>query len=88
MAFPFRVEHPVRRSPRLILAVVAVGVGIRNDVVAAVKALKVPNVRWPGGSFADGYHWRKRIRKDRAVSLHPNGGGVLEPKSVTVVAIR
>jgi hypothetical protein len=33
MAFPFRVEHPVRRSPRLILAVVAVGVGIRNDVL-------------------------------------------------------
>ena len=41
MAFPFRVEHPVRRSPRLILAVVAVWVGIRNDVVAALKALKV-----------------------------------------------
>ena len=41
MAFPFRVEHPVRRSPRLILAAVAVGVGIRNDAVAALKALKV-----------------------------------------------
>src|SRR5688572_28635937 len=27
--------------------------GIRNDVVAALKAIKVPNVRWPGGCFAD-----------------------------------
>jgi len=32
--------------------------GIRNDVVAALKAIKVPNVRWPGGCFADEYHWR------------------------------
>ncbi len=35
--------------------------GIRNDVVAALRALKVPNVRWPGGCFADQYHWRKGI---------------------------
>ncbi len=35
--------------------------GIRNDVVAALKAIKVPNVRWPGGCFADEYHWRKGI---------------------------
>src|SRR5574338_1573384 len=55
--------------------------GIRNDVVAALKALKVPNVRWPGGCFADEYHWRKGIGKDRAVSLNPNWGGVLEPNT-------
>src|SRR5215469_13413520 len=30
--------------------------GIRNDIVAALRALKVPNVRWPGGCFADEYH--------------------------------
>jgi alpha-L-arabinofuranosidase len=30
--------------------------GIRNDVVAALKAIRVPNVRWPGGCFADEYH--------------------------------
>ena len=30
--------------------------GIRNDVVAALKELRVPNVRWPGGCFADEYH--------------------------------
>ena len=54
--------------------------GIRNDVVAALKALKVPNVRWPGGCFADEYHWRKGIGS-RAVTLNPNWGGVVEPNT-------
>jgi alpha-L-arabinofuranosidase len=35
--------------------------GIRNDVVEALKAIKVPVVRWPGGCFADEYHWRDGI---------------------------
>ncbi len=35
--------------------------GIRSDVVAALKAIKVPDVRWPGGCYADDYHWRKGI---------------------------
>ena len=35
--------------------------GVRNDVVAALKAIKVPNVRWPGGCFADEYHWRNGV---------------------------
>jgi alpha-L-arabinofuranosidase len=35
--------------------------GIRNDVVAALRELKVPDVRWPGGCFADQYHWRNGI---------------------------
>ena len=52
--------------------------GIRNDVVAALKALEVPNVRWPGGCFADEYHWRKGIGPQRAVTLNPNWGGVTE----------
>ena len=55
--------------------------GIRNDVVTALKALKVPNVRWPGGCFADEYHWRKGIGSPRAVSLNPNWGGVIEPNT-------
>jgi alpha-N-arabinofuranosidase len=55
--------------------------GIRNDVVAALRALKVPNVRWPGGCFADEYHWRKGIGKNRAATLNPNWGGVIEPNS-------
>ena len=32
--------------------------GIRSDVVGALRAIKVPVVRWPGGCFADEYHWR------------------------------
>jgi alpha-L-arabinofuranosidase len=55
--------------------------GIRNDVVAALKAIKVPNVRWPGGCFADEYHWRNGIGKDRPATLNPNWGGVIEPNS-------
>jgi alpha-L-arabinofuranosidase len=57
--------------------------GIRNDVVVALEALKVPNVRWPGGCFADEYHWRKGIgpAATRAASLNPNWGGVIEPNS-------
>jgi alpha-N-arabinofuranosidase len=57
--------------------------GIRNDVVAALKALRVPNVRWPGGCFADEYHWRKGIgpADQRVVSLNPNWGGVTEPNT-------
>jgi alpha-N-arabinofuranosidase len=56
--------------------------GIRNDVVAALKAIHVPNVRWPGGCFADEYHWRNGIGSPRAVTLNPNWGGVIEPNSL------
>jgi alpha-N-arabinofuranosidase len=52
--------------------------GIRNDVVAALKTLRVPNVRWPGGCFADEYHWRKGIGPRRVITLNPNWGGVTE----------
>jgi alpha-N-arabinofuranosidase len=57
--------------------------GIRDDVVAALKAIHVPNVRWPGGCFADEYHWRKGIGPagKRAVTLNPNWGGVIEPNT-------
>ena len=57
--------------------------GIRNDVVGALKAIKVPNVRWPGGCFADEYHWRKGIGPldKRVVGLNPNWGGVTEPNA-------
>ena len=57
--------------------------GIRNDVVAALKELHVPNVRWPGGCFADEYHWRKGIgpRAQRPATLNPNWGGVIEPNT-------
>jgi alpha-N-arabinofuranosidase len=57
--------------------------GIRNDVVAALKAIKVPNVRWPGGCFADEYHWRNGVgpRDRRPATLNPNWGGVIEPNT-------
>ena len=55
--------------------------GIRNDVVAALREIKVPDVRWPGGCFADEYHWRKGIGSSRAVTLNPNWGGVIEPNT-------
>lgn len=35
--------------------------GIRNDVIAALKEIQIPNLRWPGGCFADEYHWRDGI---------------------------
>ena len=55
--------------------------GIRNDVVAALRELKVPNVRWPGGCFADNYHWRHGIGPRRNVTLNPDWGSVTEPNS-------
>jgi alpha-N-arabinofuranosidase len=57
--------------------------GIRNDVVAALKELHVPNVRWPGGCFADEYHWRKGIgpADRRPATLNTNWGGVIEPNT-------
>src|SRR5665213_2197080 len=54
--------------------------GFRNDVVAALRDLHVPVVRWPGGCFADEYHWRDGIgpRAKRRVTLNTNWGGVPE----------
>ena len=58
--------------------------GWRNDVVGALKELKVPLVRWPGGCFADEYHWRDGIgpRNKRPVKVNTNWGGVLEDNAV------
>jgi alpha-N-arabinofuranosidase len=54
--------------------------GMRNDVVAALKNLNVPVLRWPGGCFADEYHWRDGIgpRDQRPKRLNTNWGGVIE----------
>src|SRR5262245_26238050 len=35
--------------------------GIRNDIVAALKRIKIPVLRWPGGCFADEYHWKEGV---------------------------
>ena len=57
--------------------------GIRTDVVQALRALHVPNVRWPGGCFGDNYHWRNGIgpQARRPATLNPDWGGVIEPNS-------
>jgi alpha-N-arabinofuranosidase len=58
--------------------------GWRNDVVGALKELKVPLVRWPGGCFADEYHWRDGIgaRNKRPVKVNTHWGGVAEDNAV------
>ena len=53
--------------------------GIRSDVVAALKAIKVPDVRWPGGCFADEYHWRNGVGPKRRSTVNANWGGANAP---------
>jgi alpha-N-arabinofuranosidase len=57
--------------------------GYRNDVIAALKELGVPVLRWPGGCFADEYHWRDGIgdRSRRPRKVNTNWGGVVEDNS-------
>jgi alpha-N-arabinofuranosidase len=54
--------------------------GIRKDVVAALKAIKIPVLRWPGGCFADEYHWMDGIgpRQKRPSIVNTHWGGVTE----------
>jgi len=57
--------------------------GMRKDVVAAMKALDMPVLRWPGGCFADEYHWRDGIgpQSARKRMVNTNWGGVVEDNS-------
>ncbi len=57
--------------------------GYRTDVVEALKELKVPVLRWPGGCFADTYHWKDGIgpREDRPSIVNVFWGGVTEDNS-------
>ena len=57
--------------------------GYRNDALAALKELQVPVLRWPGGCFADDYHWRDGIGnpKDRPTLVNNNWGGTIEDNS-------
>lgn len=57
--------------------------GYRNDVVAALKQIKIPNLRWPGGCFADEYHWMDGIgpRDKRAKMINTHWGGLVEDNS-------
>jgi alpha-L-arabinofuranosidase len=57
--------------------------GIRMDVVDALKKLKIPNLRWPGGCFADTYHWKDGIgpKAKRPTIVNTWWGGVTEDNS-------
>jgi alpha-L-arabinofuranosidase len=57
--------------------------GLRKDVVEALGQLKVPVLRWPGGCFADEYHWKDGIgpRDSRPRMINTNWGGVTEDNS-------
>ncbi|MFD3258363.1 alpha-N-arabinofuranosidase [Paenibacillus lentus] len=54
--------------------------GIRNDVVQALKQIKIPVLRWPGGCFADEYHWKDGIgpKENRKRMVNTHWGGVVE----------
>ncbi|WP_073408251.1 alpha-N-arabinofuranosidase [Flavobacterium johnsoniae] len=57
--------------------------GVRNDVIKALKDLKIPNLRWPGGCFADTYHWKDGIgpKEQRPTIVNQWWGGVTEDNS-------
>lgn len=57
--------------------------GVRNDIVEALKRLQIPNLRWPGGCFADTYHWKDGIgpKEKRPKIVNVWWGGVTEDNS-------
>lgn len=57
--------------------------GVRNDVVEALKNLNIPNLRWPGGCFADTYQWKDGIgpKEDRPTIVNTWWGNVTEDNS-------
>lgn len=57
--------------------------GMRSDVVEALKQIRVPVLRWPGGCFADEYHWKDGIGSadTRKKIINTNWGGVVEDNS-------
>lgn len=57
--------------------------GVRNDVINALKQLKIPNLRWPGGCFADTYHWKDGVgpKEKRPTIVNQWWGGVTEDNS-------
>ena len=57
--------------------------GMRTDVVEALRNIKIPVLRWPGGCFADEYHWKDGIgpKETRKRMVNTNWGGVVEDNS-------
>lgn len=60
--------------------------GLRNDVLKALKDLQIPNLRWPGGCFADEYHWRDGIgtQEERPTRINTHWGMVEESNAVGI----
>jgi len=58
--------------------------GVRNDIIAALKKLNIPNLRWPGGCFADTYHWKDGVgpKTERPEIVNMWWGGVTEDNSI------
>lgn len=54
--------------------------GIRSDVIEALRQIRIPVLRWPGGCFADEYHWQDGIgpREERPRMINTHWGGVVE----------
>lgn len=54
--------------------------GLRDDVVQALKHIQIPVLRWPGGCFADEYHWKDGIgpADTRKRMINSHWGGVVE----------
>lgn len=57
--------------------------GVRKDVIDALKNIKIPVLRWPGGCFADEYHWKDGIgeKSSRKKMINTNWGHVVEDNS-------
>ncbi|MGB3776390.1 MAG: alpha-L-arabinofuranosidase C-terminal domain-containing protein [Leeuwenhoekiella sp.] len=57
--------------------------GVRNDIISALKELKIPNLRWPGGCFADTYHWKDGVgpQSERPTIVNTWWGNVTEDNS-------
>jgi alpha-N-arabinofuranosidase len=57
--------------------------GIRLDVVEALKKLKIPVLRWPGGCYADAYHWKDNIgpKSKRKATENVSWGNIREDNS-------
>jgi alpha-N-arabinofuranosidase len=57
--------------------------GVRNDIIEALKKLKVGTLRWPGGCFADTYHWKDGVgtKSNRPAMVNRWWGGVTEDNS-------
>lgn len=57
--------------------------GVRNDIIAALRKMKIPVLRWPGGCFADTYHWKDGVgpKAKRPAMVNTWWGGVTEDNS-------